>query len=524
MDAPARVWSGPALRSWVVRVLILSHRWLGIALSLVVMMWFLSGIVMIYAGGMPRLAPQARLDHLPVLDLGAIRLGPAEAARALGLEPEWAGPPTAVTLLGRPAWRFGDAGAVFADDGTVPEPLGEREAARVASGFLRDPSLAPRFAGRIDSPDQWTLALRGAFPLLKFAAGDEAGTELYVSSLTGEVALATTRAQRALAWVGTIPHWLYFSSLRLNPPLWYRIVVTLSALATVLAVLGLALAFTQWRRRRPAGTSPIPYRGGMKWHYVTGAVFGAFALTWAFSGLLSMEPFAWTTVPEMRVDHAPLTGGEVDLAAVDASALAALAAQAAPRFVKEVSLTRIHGEHYWMLRTSAHQDARALPRERLHAPYDYPDRSEDSTVLVHAETGQRRDEPFTAAEILPRVVAAVSGANVLAADWLTDYDDYYYSRSRQQPLPVLRVKLDDPLGTWLYVDARTSRVVANVHRYSRIERWLYSGLHSLDFRFWYAKRPLWDLGMLVLLAGGLATSAIGFWFGVRRLVGDIRRC
>ena len=62
------------------RVLILSHRYLGIALSLLVVMWFATGIVMMYAGGMPRLLPELRLERLPALDLSAVRLTPAEAA------------------------------------------------------------------------------------------------------------------------------------------------------------------------------------------------------------------------------------------------------------------------------------------------------------------------------------------------------------------------------------------------------------------------------------------------------------
>ncbi len=41
------------------RFLVLSHRYLGIALSLLFVMWFASGIVMIYAGGMPQLSPAA---------------------------------------------------------------------------------------------------------------------------------------------------------------------------------------------------------------------------------------------------------------------------------------------------------------------------------------------------------------------------------------------------------------------------------------------------------------------------------
>ena len=66
------------------RVLILTHRYLGIPLSVVFVLWFVTGIAMIYVGGMPTLSAQARLERLPPLDLGAVRHTAAEAA-AVGL-------------------------------------------------------------------------------------------------------------------------------------------------------------------------------------------------------------------------------------------------------------------------------------------------------------------------------------------------------------------------------------------------------------------------------------------------------
>jgi hypothetical protein len=64
----------------VVRSLILVHRYLGIPLSFLFVIWFVSGIGMIYVGGMPTLTPQARLERLPPLDLAAVRLTPSAAA------------------------------------------------------------------------------------------------------------------------------------------------------------------------------------------------------------------------------------------------------------------------------------------------------------------------------------------------------------------------------------------------------------------------------------------------------------
>jgi hypothetical protein len=106
---------------------------------------------------------------------------------------------------------------------------------------------------------------------------------------------------------------------------------------------------------------------------------------------------------------------------------------------------------------------------------------------------------------------------------LSDYDAYYYSRGRQAPLPVLRVKFDDPQATWVYIDPAMSRVVAQIHRLNRLERWLYNGLHSLDFSFWYDRRPLWDIGVILLSIGALGTSVIGLFLGFKRVRRDVGR-
>jgi hypothetical protein len=213
-----------------------------------------------------------------------------------------------------------------------------------------------------------------------------------------------------------------------------------------------------------------------------------------------------------------MTGGEPELASYATIDLAALGALAAPRFVKEVGFARIHGGHFLRLRTSEQADAQAKPLERLHQPYVAGGRTQDGEVLVDAATLARHDQPFDTEAIIDRLQAAVPEVPLLAHELLQEYDDYYYSRSGQAPLPVLRVKFADRLQTWLYIDPRTSQIVANVHRYSRVERWLYNGLHSLDFRFWYSKRPLWDLVMITLLLGGLVGSSLGLYYGIRRLL------
>src|SRR2546426_5975011 len=107
---------------WLRKWTILIHRWLGIVLSLLFVVWFISGIAMIYAGGMPSLTRETRLEHLPPLDLSKVKLNPSEAVE----KAELGRPPAVVTLLNvmdRPAYRFGgsDPVTVFADTGDLLE-------------------------------------------------------------------------------------------------------------------------------------------------------------------------------------------------------------------------------------------------------------------------------------------------------------------------------------------------------------------------------------------------------------------
>jgi hypothetical protein len=292
----------------------------------------------------------------------------------------------------------------------------------------------------------------------------------------------------------------------LNQPLWYWTVVWVSAAGCVLAVLGLVLAFTQFRRSRPLRLSvSIRYRGLMRWHYYTGALFGIFALTWVFSGLLSMEPFDWTTAEGMALPRNDLEGGALELERYPFAAAAFAGALAFEGLApSEIELTRIQAEPF-LLVALAERDGPVHRR------------------LIDPATLEARTAPFAPESILAELEATVTGAAIVEHEVLESYDAYYYAQGGAAPLPVLRVKFDDPAETWYYFDLMTKRPVASNHRLSRLERWLFNGLHSLDFGFWYDRRPFWDVGMILLSLGALATSAIGMVLGFRRLTGRSRR-
>jgi hypothetical protein len=496
------------LRKW----LILSHRYAGIALSLLVVMWFATGITMMYAGGMPRLTPEMRLEKLPNLDLARVRLTPSEAAET-GLV-EAPARTVLLSIMGRPAYRFGagDTTTVFADTGEVLDAATLAQARTVASRFAGVTEEQVQHVATLDKVDQWTLQSR-QFPLHKFRVDDERGTELYVSPHSGEVTLVTTRRGRALAWISTIPHFLYFTALRENQPVWYQIVVWSSGLVCALAGLGLLLGIVQSKRK---------YVGPMRWHYITGLVFGVFTATWAFSGLLSMEPFEWTNSEPLQVRRDVFTGGPIDLGAFAAMRPAEWDHIVNGRGIKEVELARIQDEHYYVVRLSHDPESDKRP-ERLHQPYYITGRAESDRLLVRANTLQTRREPFSVESLVGRLRTALPDVPIVEQQLLAEYDSYYYSRQYLTPLPVLRVKFADPGETWFYIDPSNSQMLSQVTRLSRVERWLYNGLHNLDFPVFYDLRPLWDIAMIVLLLGGLASSSIGLMLGFSRVARGVRR-
>lgn len=187
------------------KLLLLTHRWLGIAGTILFVVWFVSGIVMMYVR-MPTLEEEEHLARAPVLDLSRATLSPLQAAEAAGTDVDG----LTVGMRGdRPVYRFGGRNGlvVFADDGTIFEGVGTAEAETVARQYAPGHSGPIRYDGYLTEPDQWTIQSRQAMPLHRFALDDAAGTHLYVSEVTGNVELRTTRRERFWAYLGPVLHW-----------------------------------------------------------------------------------------------------------------------------------------------------------------------------------------------------------------------------------------------------------------------------------------------------------------------------
>jgi histidinol-phosphate aminotransferase len=76
------------------------------------------------------------------------------------------------------------------------------------------------------------------------------------------------------------------------------------------------------------------------------------------------------------------------------------------------------------------------------------------------------------------------------------------------------VRVNDAEQSRYYIDLKTARVVYSYSAKTWMSRWLYHGLHSLDFPWLYDYRPLWDIVVITFMLGGTAlcvTSLILAW-------------
>jgi hypothetical protein len=467
--------------------IVLSHRWLGIAFCLLFAMWFASGIVMHFVP-FPSLTEAERFAGLAPLDRGKTTISIADAVAASGIADA-----TRVRLIQRsdgPVYVVsGPAGsrAVRASDGGDASVTSVDLALTIVQGYSRRRGLDARRAAIVarSDYDQWSVpnGFDRHRPLFRAALGDAPGTEVYVSSLTGEVVLDTTRSERAWSWAGSVLHWIYPAVLRSNWALWDRAVWTLSLMALIAALLGAALGIVRIRFRK--GQIGSPYRGWHALHHLIGLAATLFVLSWIFSGWLSMDHGRLFS----RGQLTPAEAGVVDTAP-DWRDASSLDLQPLSPSAREVEWFAFGGKIY-------RRDRVAFGHQRLTLAGDAP-RDGQAVYLTMEEIGN---------------LTARLGAGCAAPFLLAGNDDYP-AQSAIPGAPVYRTICGE---LWFDVDAADGKVLQKLDPSRRVYRWLYSAVHTLDFPILLAHAPLRDALIVGLCSLGLMFSITGIVIGWRRL-------
>lgn len=484
----------PELARGALRWLAWFHRWTGVALCLLFVTWFASGLVLVFVP-FPSLPDAERRAGGEPVALAQLAVAPGEAlARAGGGDSL-----RLVSHLGRPTYvvmSHGQWRAIDGASGRPIDPVTRQAAATIASRFAGAP------ASGVSGPfayDQWIVHQKFDpwRPFFRVRIDGADAEQLYVSARTGEVIQRTRARERAWNWLGAVPHWLYFTVLRHSFAAWDQTVWWLALAGLTTAVAGTWLGVYRMLKRM-SGRRPdwSPFRGWMRWHHGLGLAAAAAVLAWMFSGWLSMDHgriFSRGSPAEAalaRYAGAPL--GQALVAATPAD----LRGLGAPR---EIQFGVVAG--------------------RPLAAAEYAGEAPRVLFLDSPQTALARIPP----EALAQGIAAGWPASRLHSSSAPD-DDRLYRVHDALPDRAVRFDVAAPDGeAALYVDPVTGRPLALVDASRRAYAWTYFALHTFKFPGLIDRPVLRRVLELVPLLVGLAFSVTSLVIGVRRLLRDIPR-
>ena len=475
-----------------------THRWIGVVVCLYFVIWFISGLVLMYVR-FPAMSVEDKQATLTPIDWSQVVIGPGEILRRASLSdypPEiWLEMSSGEPIYRLVDWedeRFGYSALT----GEKITGVSAEKALKVVQSNLGTPGATIDHAN-IDS-DQWTVT--GYWdkkrPFHRIAVHDDRGSEYYVSVATGEIVLDTRRWERFWNYLGAIPHWIYFAFVRADTVLWFWVVIALSGVGIVSATSGLILGISRLRvRNRYGGTRISPFVGWMKWHHVAGITGGVFLFLWIVTGLLSMYP-----------------GGFLEQRVITRAEHENYADHTAPDFptVRFDELTR------------REIDARTLHFVWLGgAPWIVTDRGMHGANFLNPETG--------AADVVPDKHLFAAGSSIMPdaelvfSERLPEGDEYWHTAFTVKKVPVLRVGFDDPADTWFHIDPDSGQLIGILDKIGRVDRWANVGIHDVDLHFLHKHRPLWDIVVWIMMLAGLFISASAVFLGVKRLLFTSRK-
>ncbi len=439
----------------------------------------------------PALTDDERLSHAQALDRSQIQVTPTHAWQVVHAAPN--ARPDRVQLQsvqGRPQYAFLTQGhwqAVWADTGDrviVDRALAIRSV-RAFQTPVDSPPVTHLKVSHIDL-DQWSFSgkLNAHRPLFKVSLADARGSEVYVSSGTGEVVLESTRQERFWNYLGAVTHWLYFTDLRVHRDWWRQVVLWPAAACTLLALAGLWIGIRRLRlTKHYSRQRHTPYTGLLRLHHLAGYGFGIVVITWLLSGWLSMTPMDWLS----------------------------------DRSLSAAELSRWQG-------AAQHPLDWSLPAQIPVATQVLQWQQFDGAPILIAQQGRIRHRlhPVTGQPLPPASPAALhnalqrlqSQARLRSIAPVAQQGDAYF-RPTYPASHLSQARFDDPAATSYIIDRDTTEIVASHDHRSRAYRWLFTALHTWDFPG--IEPNVWRKVLIVLFSiAGLSIVLTGLLQGLKR--------
>lgn len=473
------------------------HRVLGTLLSALFLMWFISGLVMIYHT-FPKANPKDKAEKfeplttpLPSVQEILNRIPAGEEVKGMSVN----------RYLGQTIFH------IRTDKGKYDLPADSAEQLPTIT-WQRIEDVARLWCkasvekvDTLQKLDQWIPFgfLKKELPIYKFYFNDKEKHQLYISSQSGEVLQYTSSSQRFWAWMGAIPHWVYFTWLRQDKDLWVNSVIWLSGIGCIMTIAGLYVGIYVFIRvRRKKGELTSPYKKKWYWwHHVTGTIFGLFVLTWVFSGMMSLaDAPQWLAKTHkeypvrqvMEKNKTAFTDYPVDYREIIKE----------KDHVTQIEWNNFYSKPVYHIQIGSKKES------------------------IDAATNEVRSLKLTEEEIREVITDIHSGETISDICLMDKYDTYYIARSGHLALPVYKVEVDNADHTCYYVNPDNGQY-RSVNTNKRWGFWMYQGMHSLKFDWLVAHPILWTIVMWVLMLGGTIVSLSGVILGIRYIVRFCKR-
>lgn len=481
----------------VTKLVYFIHRILGTFLSILFLIWFLSGLVMMYHT-FPKVWEKEKIEKMEVLDTSLPSIESVTSRipsneKILNLEVS--------RFLKQTIFRIRTDKQEYLLPADSIEKLPDITSERINQIAHLWNSAPVMRIDTLHKLDQWIPfgQLKKEFPIIKIYFSDKEKHELYISSQSGEVLQYTTVKERFWSWLGAIPHWIYFTSLRQDRELWIASVIILSAIGVVMTLAGLYVgihAFVQRRKNKYVFGSP--YKKKWYWlHHITGLIFGILVLTWIFSGMMSLvDTPKWIAKDKQHYPiHQVLEGNEINPGQYPLDYREVI--RQLPGTVKKIEWGRFFDKPLYHIVTTS---------KKITLDASFP-----------------KLQPLNLKETeITKAIESIHGKGSTKTTFLKEYDTYYLAKSGHLPLPVYKSEIADADNSCYYVNPKNGQYRYFNNR-KRWDFWLYKGMHGLTFQF-LVTRPLLRLTVLwILMLGGTVVSVSGVVLGARYVIRKIRR-
>ncbi len=473
------------------------HRVLGTVISLLFLMWFITGLVLIYKS-FPDVDKTQRHDHricltdsLPNIEDVLAQIPQDEKLKSIQVN-QYKNKGIFTVETSKDTYYI--SSQLEQDN----EPISKAELEDIAQSWVQA-SIAK--IDTLHKQDIWIMysKYQKELPIYKVHFDDSAKHQLYLSSRTGEVQQLTTRNERLWAYVGSIPHKLYIPALRQHTRTWINTLTTLATLSFITVITGFILGVRAYTKRYKIQKKwSTPYRKfSYKWHTLFGFAFSLFLFTWSISGMMALQKVPQWLVKTHTNYHIPqkIKGKKVDPAAypLDYRKLQ----EAFPK-LKQISWTSFQGVPIYEIIDG---------KEVLHI-----DASKDSIQRLNLSEAQ-----------ICQAIESIHGQETkYNIQLIHHFEEYYLPWKRDLDLPVYKVSVESEDENTYYISPETGNY-KHLDKNRKARKWLFNGFHYLHIQ-WLMERPvLWTLTIWFLALGCIAVSGTGVWLSFKFLIRKLKK-